>query len=541
MGGALEIGQREIGRPQVVEGAAALLAGRTDRDESGFGVVDRRAVEERCNGGDVDPPVRLERGTIGHDHTGVVLAQAFGFERPPEGVVELVGVDQRAVVEHDQIVRVCHPCKLAKPVVMSRTCRYGAAVNGSTTQRTERSAIAFLAFIGILMAFGVDAALPAFDELTETFDLEARNLSPAITGTVYFVGMALGQVVYGVLGDRFGRQPILLIGIGVYALGALVSAVAPNLEVLLAARFVWGLGASAPTVLRMAIARDLFDGDRMARVVSTVAAVFLLGPIIVPIAGEGILLVGSWRLVFGAALVLASIAFFWTLRFGETLAEENRRTLQIRPFLEAFRAVVRTPVTFWSIVSMAWFTGAFFVWLGSAQVVLDEVYGRDSQFTIFFGLSGIGMAMALVANNRLIGRFGARRLVVRAGGAFVVVSAIGTLIAVTADGIPSVWAWFAWACVANALNMVIGPMSSAMAMEPMGDKAGMASALLGLTQMGGGAVLAAIVDSRIDGTVTPMVVGALVYGLVGVTCLLLAVRASDKTSAVATGEPAPVG
>ncbi len=402
--------------------------------------------------------------------------------------------------------------------------RYGAAVNGADVQRSERSVIAFLAFIGILMAFGVDAALPAFDELSETFDLDERNLSPAITGTVYFVGMALGQVVYGVLGDRFGRRPILLVGIAVYAVGALVSALAPNLEILLGARFVWGLGASAPTVLRMAIARDLFEGDRMARVVSTVAAVFLLGPILVPIAGEGILIFGSWRLVFGAALILASIAFVWTLRFGETLAEEHRRTLRLGPFAEALRAVVHTPSTRWSILSQAFFTGAFFVWLGSAQVILDEVYGRDSQFTLFFGLSGVGMAVALVSNGRLIDRFGVRYLVVRASIAFVVTAAVGTVLALGADGVPSVWIWFGWACVANALNMVLGPMSSAIAMEPMGDKAGMASALLGLTQLGGGAILAALIDARIDGTVTPMIVGSLVYGAAGLACIVLAVR-----------------
>jgi DHA1 family bicyclomycin/chloramphenicol resistance-like MFS transporter len=411
-------------------------------------------------------------------------------------------------------------------------------VNGAAASRSERSVIAFLAFVGILMAFGVDAALPAFDELSETFDLPARGLSPAITGTVYFVGMALGQVFYGVLGDRFGRRPILLFGIAVYAVGATVSAAAPNLEVLLAARFVWGLGASAPTVLRMAIARDLFEGDRMARVVSTVAAVFLLGPIFVPIVGEGILLVGSWRAVFAAALVLAAVAFAWTWRFGETLADAHRRDLRFGPFVAAFRVVVRTAPTRWSILSLAFFTGAFFVWLGSAQVVLDEVYGRDSQFTIFFGLSGVGMAIALLSNNRLIDRYGTRFLVVRAGSMFVVVSAIGTVLAVSAGGVPSVWIWFAWACVANALNMVLGPMSSAIAMEPMGDMAGMASALLGLTQLGGGAVLAAIVDSQIDGTVTPMVVGSLVYGVAGLVCLVLAVRPVSVANAAT---PALVG
>lgn len=197
--------------------------------------------------------------------------------------------------------------------------------------RSERSVVGFLAFIGILMAFGIDAALPAFDELKLAFELDERGLSPAITGTVYFVGMALGQLVCGVLADRFGRRPVLLGGIAIYSIGAFVAALAPNLEILLVARLVWGLGASAPTVLRSAIARDLFSGDQMARVISTFSAVFLLGPIFVPFIGEGILLIGSWRLVYSAALVLAVITGLWAARFGETLDPAHRRTLELAP------------------------------------------------------------------------------------------------------------------------------------------------------------------------------------------------------------------
>ena len=114
------------------------------------------------------------------------------------------------------------------------------------------------------------------------------------------------------------------------------SAVAPGLELLLVARFVWGLGASAPSVLRFAIARDLYDGDRMARVVATFTAVFLIGPIFVPFVGEAILVVGSWRTVFLVGVVLAAVAFVWTLRFGETMAVEHRRPIRFRPFAEAF-------------------------------------------------------------------------------------------------------------------------------------------------------------------------------------------------------------
>jgi DHA1 family bicyclomycin/chloramphenicol resistance-like MFS transporter len=393
-----------------------------------------------------------------------------------------------------------------------------------STERSERSVIAFLAFIGVLMAFGIDAALPAFDQLSEAFDLDERGISPAVTGTVYFAGMAVGQLFYGILADRFGRRPVLIAGIAVYAVGAICSALSPNLEVLLAARFVWGLGASSPTVMRMAIARDLFAGDQMARVVSTFSAIFLLGPIFMPFVGEAILLVGDWRLVFSAGVVLAGVTLVWAIRFGETLAPELRRPIQLAPIREAFGAVLRTRVTLWILIAQAFFGGAFFVWLGSAQVVLDNIYERDAQFTLFFGASGIGMALALLFNRRLIVKYGAEAMVIRAATVFVAVSVVGLIGTLLADGVPTVWFWFGWAMVANAMGMIMGPMSASLALEPMADKAGTAAAILGVAQLGVGAAFAAAVDAQIDTTVTPMVLGSLVYGSLGLGCLVIALR-----------------
>jgi MFS family permease len=243
------------------------------------------------------------------------------------------------------------------------------------------------------------AALPAFDELSRDFGLDARGLSPAITGTPYFVGMAIGQLIFGVLADRFGRRPIMMVGLSVYALGALGAATANGLGMLLVGRFVWGIGAAAPAVLRMAIARDLYAGERMARVVSLVTAVFLIGPIVVPFIGEWILLSGSWRAVFAVAIALAAVALAWAFAFGETLAPEHRQPLRVAPIRRAFAAVVTTRVTLWAIIAQAFFGAAFFIWLGSAQPVIDRIYGRSSQFTLLFGLSGVGMAAALLVNK----------------------------------------------------------------------------------------------------------------------------------------------
>lgn len=349
---------------------------------------------------------------------------------------------------------------------------------GPAVARSEVAVVAFLAFVSILMAFGIDAALPAFDELRQDFGLDARGLSPAITGTPYFVGMAVGQLIFGVLADRFGRRPIMLVGLSVYALGALGSASAVGLGMLLAGRFVWGFGAAAPAVLRMAIARDLYAGERMARVVSTVTAVFLIGPIAVPFIGDWILLVGTWRAVFAVAIALAGLALVWAFRFGETLAPEHRQPLRFRPITGAFGAVMKTRATLWAIVAQAFFGAAFFIWLGSAQPVIDRIYGRGSQFTILFGLSGAGMALALLVNNRLIARYGMRPMATRAAWVFV--------------------------------------------------GAGLASAVLGLGQLGVGSLLAALVDARIGATVTPMLVGATGFGAAGLGALLWSGRLTTR-------------
>ena len=386
--------------------------------------------------------------------------------------------------------------------------------------------MAFLAFVSVLMAFGIDAALPAFDELRQDFGLDARGLSPAITGTPYFVGMAIGQLIFGVLADRFGRRPIMMVGLSVYALGALGAATANGLGMLLVGRFIWGLGAAAPAVLRMAIARDLYAGERMARVVSLVTAVFLIGPIVVPFIGEWILLSGSWRAVFAVAIALAAVALAWAFAFGETLAPEHRQPLRIRPITRAFAAVVTTRVTLWAIIAQAFFGAAFFIWLGSAQPVIDRIYGRSSQFTLLFGLSGVGMAAALLVNNRLISRFGVRPMAVRAAWVFVLAGLAGLTVAIAWGGVPPLWAWFAWALVANAMSMIMTPMCAAIALGPMADQAGMASAVLGLGQLGVGALLAAVVDARIGATVTPMLVGATAFGAAGLGALLWSGRGS---------------
>lgn len=398
--------------------------------------------------------------------------------------------------------------------------------------RSERQTIAFLAYLGIMLAFAVDVSLPAFDELRTEFGLGDGSGEVSLVITTYLVGIAIGQLVWGPVADRFGRVPALLGGLGIYALGAAGATAAQNMDGLLVARLIWGFGAAAPALLRTTIARDLYGGDRMARVVAVTMAVFLIGPAIAPAVGEGILLAGSWRLVFAAALILAVGAAVWTVRFGETLAPAYRRPLQVRSTLRAFRVVGRTRASVGHILAMTFMWGGFFVFLGSGQPIIDEIYGRGDWFAGYFAIAALTMATASLTASRVTERLGAVRITQIGLSIVITLATVMVIAAMTTDGRPPFWLWLLLVIGTSSGSTVATPAFSALAMQPMERLAGTASAVMGLSATGGGAVLAALIDRRIDDTITPMAVGMLGYA-----CVAVAIAAWARRGSLAPVDP----
>lgn len=397
----------------------------------------------------------------------------------------------------------------------------------STGARSDRSVIAFLAFTGILLAFGIDSSLPAFDDLRGAFGLEPDSSRITLIVTWYFAGTAVGQLFYGPISDRFGRMPALRLGIGVYCLGAIGSILAPSIGWLFVSRFVWGFGAASPGMIRAAITRDLYQGDQMARVISIYMAVFLIGPIFAPAAGQGILALGSWEWVFTAALVLAAALFVWTFIFGETLDESNQRPIKLGTTLAGFKKVFTTRSTLGYTLALTFSFGGFIVFLGSAQPIIDVIYDRESEFTLWFGLAGAVMALYFVAVNRFIERHGAHRVSMFVALAGLVFSATLLIAALASDGVPTFFVWLILVAVANAFITMLTPTCYALGLRPMGELAGTASAVMGFVSTLGGSALAALVNAQIDGTVTPMAVGYVVYGSIAVGFLVWAGGGAD--------------
>ncbi|HZB42738.1 MAG TPA: MFS transporter, partial [Ilumatobacter sp.] len=176
-------------------------------------------------------------------------------------------------------------------------------------------------------ALGIDSVLPAFPEIRTALGLEEGATEVAGLITFFLMGSSAGLLPAGVLADRYGRRSVMIGGLVLYVAGALGALLAPTLGVMYAARFVWGLGSSGPRVAAMAMIRDAYDGDRMAKQMSFMMAVFILVPTFAPAVASGLLRLGPWQIVFwlcafaGAALLVVSF------RLPETLEPSDRLAL----------------------------------------------------------------------------------------------------------------------------------------------------------------------------------------------------------------------
>jgi MFS family permease len=184
--------------------------------------------------------------------------------------------------------------------------------------------VALVALMTSLVALSIDAMLPALTAIG--VELGAREANDAqLILSALFLGLALAQMIYGPLSDSIGRKPAIYLGFLLFIVGCLLSALATSFTVMLLGRFLQGIGAAGPRIVTIAMVRDQYEGRAMARIMSSVMAVFILIPALAPGLGQIILLVASWRAIFGMFLAVAALAVVWfALRQPETLVKLNR-------------------------------------------------------------------------------------------------------------------------------------------------------------------------------------------------------------------------
>ena len=362
----------------------------------------------------------------------------------------------------------------------------------------------YILILGALSALGpftIDLYLPAFP--TVAADLHASDAAIQITLTATLVGFALGQLIVGPLADAFGRRKPLLIATAVHVLASLAVAAAPTVELVTVGRVFQGIGAAGSGVVAMAIVRDLFSGQRLIRMLSRLALVWGLAPVLAPVIGSQLLRVFEWRGVFvvlaGYGLVMVIVSAFFMI---ETLPPERRGIFSGRAVARRYRHLARDGAFVGAAILGSMVFTALFSYLSSSSFLLQDVFGMTAQqYGIAFGVNSLGLVAATQISARLMRKF-APKQVATAGLLVMSAGAVSLLICGLSDGSLG-WVLASLFFVVSPLGIIM-PTVQVTALANHAEEAGTAASLIGA------------LNSLLPGLVTPIV------GLLGVSVVSMA-------------------
>jgi DHA1 family bicyclomycin/chloramphenicol resistance-like MFS transporter len=325
-----------------------------------------------------------------------------------------------------------------------------------------------------------DMYLPSLPDIAQK--LSASTAEVQLTISAYLIGFAVGQIVYGPVSDRHGRKPVLIGAMAIYFVATMLCAMAPTIDLLIAARLLQAVGGSGGIVLSRAVVRDLFSGNRAGREMSVIGAVMALAPVAAPVIGGIMQSAFGWRGIFvtqtfaGAALV----AVVWFL-LPETLKLRAAERISVASIWASYRIVARNPVYLAYLAMSSTIYAGLFAWLSGAAFVLQGLYGLTPfQFGFVFAIGSSGFLIGSFIAARLVGKIGLDG-VLGVGGCCATVGGLGMVASVAIGSASSLSIVLPVSIYLAGLGMVL-PQSIAGALTPFPERAGAASSLFGFVQ-----------------------------------------------------------
>jgi DHA1 family bicyclomycin/chloramphenicol resistance-like MFS transporter len=380
-----------------------------------------------------------------------------------------------------------------------------------------------------LNALAIDMMLPALGVIGAALGADGENDRQLIV-VVYIVANGVSQLFMGPLVDRFGRRRILLLSLGAYAVGSLLSVVAQSFTLLLAARVFQGAATAGARVAVLAMVRDRYSGAEMARVMSVAISIFMAAPIFAPLIGQGVLLIGSWRWIFGALLIYGALMALWAvLRMRETQSPAARGALSLRRAFASYAEFFSLRASLGYVGVQTLLFGALFSFISSSEQIYVEQYALGAWFPAAFGVSAVGFALAALVNARIVVKAGMRRLA-RAG--LIALIALQILhIALHGLVAGNVFVFAAFITATLFCMGFVTPNAQALAMEPAGHIAGVAAAASGFATGAIGGAIGGLIGRLYNGTTLPLIAGFAVLGALALAASLWADRAALRVRA----------
>jgi len=381
----------------------------------------------------------------------------------------------------------------------------------------------FIFLMGALMginAIAIDIMLPALEEIKHHYDVMGENVQHYVI-SVYMISHGVMQLVFGPLSDRFGRRTPLLIGLLLYSIASFACVLAPSFFSLLLLRAIQGIGGAAARALCVSIVRDLYGGRQMAEVMSIVMMVFMIVPVIAPSAGQAVMFLGPWQLIFTIiAMAGLAVAFWIWRRLPETLHEA--RPLTFASSFTGFKIVLSNRISLCYSLAFSVVLSALFGSLYTSQQIYEGIYQLGVWFPIAFAAIAICQALASFLNARLVGRIGMRRLSHGSLMVFIAAAFVWLLMDLLWSGPMPLALYMVFFATTMFCFGTMGPNFNAMAMEPLGKVAGMASSVFGFLQTIIGAGGGALIGQAFAGTTTPVIAGFFLVGILALIFVLIA-------------------
>lgn len=380
-----------------------------------------------------------------------------------------------------------------------------------------RKVTLLLGFLSALGPFSIDMYLPGFQAIAT--DLNTNIAVVGYSLTSYFVGISVGQLIYGPIVDRFGRRIPLIVGLSIYIFASLMCALAPTIQWLIGLRLLLALGACAGMVAGRAVVRDLFPPSEIAKVISTLMLIMGVAPLIAPTVGGWMVAALGWQAVFVTLAGICGLMLTGViLILPESRGADKSISLAPPAVLGKFWTVIKQPAFIVYGLAGGFTLGSLFAYVGGAPYIyLEKFQFTQTQFGYLFSLNSFGYIGGSQLNRFLLKRAGSLRI---AEVSSLIIAILGFLLLLTVL-IPGISGYLMLFILFIFLfgSGLLAPNTMALALEPFSENAGSASALIGFTQMLFGALASGAVSLLHNHTALPMT--GIMAGCAFVTALLI--------------------
>ncbi len=378
--------------------------------------------------------------------------------------------------------------------------------------------IVLMASLMSLVALSIDALLPALEQIGISVGITHSNDNQLLI-TMIFLGLGFGQLIFGTISDSFGRKPMIYLGFIVFVIASFICIAATSLEMMIFGRILQGIGLSAPRTLTIAMVRDMFSGDYMAKVMSFIVVIFILVPVVAPAIGKIMLDLYGWKSIFYSQLLFGVFVMLWLWkRQPETLKEENRIKFSLSVFFDGTKEFFKYKEAIAFTLISGYISGSFIVYLSASQHIFQEQYNLVDEFPFIFAGLVIAIGFATFLNGKFVLKYGMLKLVTISTLFYTAIPLVYMLI-FNGKPNPSVTVlliFFGFEFF--SVGFLFGNLR-ALAMQPIGHIAGIGAAINGFVSTIMAVPIATYIGKYVVTTALPLFIGFFICGIASLLTL----------------------